>query len=80
MTTTTVTDWIDEEDFFARRRRDNALRKIETKWSGGSSPILLIKAGYEHKEEWEKCFWYDYPSSVRCFDCEWEKKCPNFKA
>lgn len=70
--------WMDEEEFFSRARRDPLLRKINKKWSSGSSPIMLIQAGYEYKEEWEKCYWYEYPSSVRCHECEWAKNCPKY--
>lgn len=73
-----ITDWITEDTFFDRCKSDPKLRKIDTKWSNGSSPIFLIKAGYIEKEEWEKCFWYQYPSQTRCFKCEFSTKCDKF--
>lgn len=78
MTTQIVTDWITEEQFFERTRKDPLLRKVDSKWSTGSSPTLLVRGGYEHKEEWEKCFWYRYPSHARCFNCQWAKDCPKY--
>lgn len=78
MTTTIVTDWITEEQFFERCRRDPQLRKVDRKWSQGSSPIMLVKGGYEHKEEWEKCFWYEHPSVARCINCELGKQCDHW--
>lgn len=71
-----VADWIDEETFFERRRRDPKLEQVETKWSSGSSPTLLIKAGYIEREEWEKCYWLQHPSEARCWECEHAKECP----
>jgi hypothetical protein len=68
--------WIDEETFFARSRKDPKLIKLKKKWSEGSSPIMLIQAGYEKDEpEYKKCYWYLYPSSNRCHDCQHINEC-----
>jgi len=72
-------EWIDEETFFDRRRRDPKLEILEKKWSGGSSPTILIRAGYPEKQPaYKDCYWYDYPSSNRCFECEHAKVCDKY--
>ena len=72
-------DWIDEETFFERARRDPKLRILEKKWSKGSSPTMLIKAGYpEPQPAYKECYWYQYPSSVRCHNCEHENVCDKY--
>jgi len=78
MVKTITTGWLEESEFFSRQRRDKDLEIIEKKWSEGSSPIMLVRAGYSEREEYEKCFWYAYPSSARCFECDHAKVCDKY--
>lgn len=71
-----VSDWIDEEEFFARKRKDPTLVRIEEKWSGGSSPILLVQAGHVEEGQYKECYWYQYPSEARCWECIYLDVCP----
>jgi hypothetical protein len=76
--------WITEEKFNDLCRSTPSLIKLETKWSEGSSPILLVRAGHESdlppKPEHEKCYWYQYPSKARCSGCKHAEVCPQYKS
>ena len=37
-------DWKPEDSFFDMRRRDPRWQIVDKKWSGGSSPILLVRS------------------------------------
>lgn len=41
-----MNDWITEETYFELRRKYSNLKVLDTKWSGGSSPIMLYKVSY----------------------------------
>ncbi len=70
--------WITEEEFNELRRLHPKLIKVDHKWSEGSSPILLVIAGYDTRPEHEKCFWYNHPSPARCHECEHINVCKQY--
>lgn len=38
----------------------------------------IVDVGIVHREEWEKCFWVNYPSRVRCWECKHSSVCPKY--